>query len=47
MVIDHNLFLYSEGNVSKVQEEICIVTSIADSYSDSLATGAVLFGFVI
>ncbi|KAM6202646.1 disintegrin and metalloproteinase domain-containing protein 21-like [Rhynchocyon petersi] len=47
VVVDNDFFIYSEGNFSKVQEDVLLVVSIVDSIYQQLDTYVILMGIVI
>uniref|UniRef100_A0A8D1CPH2 ADAM metallopeptidase domain 21 n=4 Tax=Sus scrofa TaxID=9823 RepID=A0A8D1CPH2_PIG len=47
VVVDHNFFIYSEGNFSKVQENVFFVINIVDSIYQQLGTYVILIGIEI
>uniref|UniRef100_A0A8C3WMS0 Peptidase M12B domain-containing protein n=1 Tax=Catagonus wagneri TaxID=51154 RepID=A0A8C3WMS0_9CETA len=47
VVVDHNFFIYSEGNFSKVQENVFVVINIVDSIYQQLDTYVILIGIEI
>ncbi|XP_013010606.1 disintegrin and metalloproteinase domain-containing protein 21 [Cavia porcellus] len=47
IVIDHDFFTYSQGNLSKVQEDVFLVVSIVDSMFRQLSTYVTLIGIEI
>uniref|UniRef100_A0A0P6JKK8 Disintegrin and metalloproteinase domain-containing protein 21 preproprotein n=2 Tax=Heterocephalus glaber TaxID=10181 RepID=A0A0P6JKK8_HETGA len=47
VVIDHDFFVYSQSNLSKVQEDIFLVANIVDSLYHQLSTYVTLIGLEI
>ncbi|XP_046505052.1 disintegrin and metalloproteinase domain-containing protein 21-like, partial [Equus quagga] len=44
VVIDHNFFIYSQSNFSRVQEDVFLVVNIVDSIYQQLGTYVILIG---
>ncbi|XP_036697950.1 disintegrin and metalloproteinase domain-containing protein 21-like [Balaenoptera musculus] len=47
VVVDHNFFIYSQSNFSKVQENVFVVVNIVDSIYQQLGTYVILTGIEI
>ena len=47
VVVDHNFFIYSQSNFSKVQENVFVVVNIVDSMYQQLGTYVILMGIEI
>ncbi|XP_037359502.1 disintegrin and metalloproteinase domain-containing protein 21-like [Talpa occidentalis] len=47
VVVDHDFFMYSQGNFSKVQEDVFLVVNIVDSIYQQLSTYVILIGIEI
>ncbi|XP_061285265.1 disintegrin and metalloproteinase domain-containing protein 21 [Bos javanicus] len=47
VVVDHNFFIYSQSNFSKVQENVFVVVNIVDSIYQQLGTYVILMGIEI
>ncbi|XP_058423919.1 disintegrin and metalloproteinase domain-containing protein 21-like [Diceros bicornis minor] len=47
VVVDHNFFIYSQSNFSKVQEDVFLIINIVDSIYQQLGTYVILIGIEI
>ncbi|XP_076705393.1 disintegrin and metalloproteinase domain-containing protein 21 [Callospermophilus lateralis] len=47
VVIDHDFFVYSQSNLSKVQEDVVLIVNLVDSLYQQLSTYVILVGIEI